>query len=43
MHYKKLKSWFNNIDNTELAVYNSGDQIKMPAGGILWQGELMEL
>ena len=38
MKMKKLKHWFDSIEKSDLAIYNQGSQINMPAGGILWQG-----
>ena len=43
MRYLKLKAWFNNPSNSEVDIREEDEVINLPAGGILWQGQLVEL
>jgi hypothetical protein len=42
MTFKKLKQWINDENKAKIKILDEGDEIVLPAGGILWQGELTE-
>ena len=43
MSAKEVKRFFFNRKNVEIGMLNAGQEINLPAGGILWKGEIEEL
>ena len=40
MSAKKVKQFFFNKKNVEIAMLAAGQEINLPAGGVLWRGEI---